>query len=181
VSGSLKIEDVLKIKNDHSLYSDIEVFIETGTNRGNTIINMYGSFKKLYTIEIKKELYDAAMNRFSQSENVELYLGDSVEVLPELLKKVEESAVFFLDGHWSHEDTGRGKTDTPLLDELTIINRLHNKNSIIIIDDYYMFGTNRNEDWSAITVENILDCFEKGRIFKSYIENDHLILLLTKI
>lgn len=183
MSGTLRIEEINNIKSQYPQYANIEVFVETGTNYGNTIFSLFHHFRELHTIEIQESIYrKAAYTAESNNiQNIQFYLGDSATVLPEILKKIFDPVIFFLDGHFSQGDTGRGSSDTPLLDELKNINDCHNKNSIIIIDDYRMFGTHRNEDWSSITLENTLNCFSKEKIFHHYVDNDHLIILLKEI
>ena len=183
MAGTLKINEINDIKKLDPIYAGIDIFIETGTNYGNTILGMYQYFRELHTIEIKEDIYNNVVNRTRGYgiQNIQFYLGDSAIVLSEILKKISGPAVFFLDGHYSHGDTGRGTSDTPLLDELKNINESHNKNSIIIIDDYNMFGTHRNEDWTDITETNILNCFSEEKIAGHYINNDHLIILLKEI
>jgi len=183
MAGSLSINEILILKGSYASYANIEIFVETGTNYGNTILGLYQYFKDLYTVEIKKEIYDAAVKRIKNFgiQNIHFYLGDSAVILVNILKIINEPAIFFLDGHYSHGDTGRGNSDTPLLDELKIINNNHNKNSVIIIDDYNMFGTNRNEDWTDITIDNIIKCFSENKIYHQYVNNDRLIILLKEI
>ena len=84
---------------------------------------------------------------------------------------------FFLDGHFSSEDTAQGKKDVPLIEELISINNSFLYESIIIIDDYRLFGTNLNENWLEITEENILHCLE-GRVISNEIKDDRFIIYL---
>lgn len=183
MSGALNISEISYLKSKFVTYNNIDIFVETGTNYGNTIINLYQYFKDLYTIEIKKEIYEAAINRISNLgiKNVQFFIGDSAIILPDILKLINDPVIFFLDGHFSHGDTGRGSSDTPLLDELKMINEHHNKNSIIIIDDYNMFGTYRNEDWTDITQENVIKCFSENKIYCHFVNNDRFVIFLKEI
>jgi hypothetical protein len=183
MAGTLKIEEINEIKKLYPLYANIEVFVETGTNYGNTILGLYHYFRELHTIEIQESIYNNVAYKANSYgiQNIQFYLGDSAIILPDILNRIPDPVIFFLDGHFSQGDTGRGSSDTPLLDELKNIDKAHNKNSVIIIDDYRMFGTHRNEDWSDITEENILKCFPKDKINHHYVSNDRLILLLKEI
>ena len=163
-----------KIKFEH--------FLETGTCKGETIQRMDMYFKKLYTVEIKKQFYNLCLKE-NNSDKISFYLGDSVKTLPRMLKDVgNNTVVFFLDGHWSCGTTGKGSKDVPLLDEIEIINKLYNNNAIVIIDDYNLFdGNDKYVDWSEITLQGVLNRIDKNKIIKYYEVNNRLILYLQKI
>ncbi len=61
-------------------------------------------------------------------------------MLPQIISTVKENVIFFLDGHWSSQETGRGDKDVPLLEELDSINVQSGGKALIIIDDYRLFG-----------------------------------------
>ena len=151
---------------------DFDNFIETGTYLGDTILSIYPYFKNNYTIEIKLSLYykavDALKNK--KADNVSCYLGDSAVLLKDILQKeVNDKSIFYLDAHYSGGQTGRGSKDTPLLEELMLINKYHNFDSIIIIDDFQDFGIKSKEvNWEDITVDHVLDCFNAGKVTKSF-------------
>ena len=82
---------------------------------------------------------------FNDEVRISLYLGDTVEVLPQVLKRVEDSAFFWLDAHWSGEKTNLDNIlnestpldqKVPILKELEIIKAHKIKNNTICIDDY---------------------------------------------
>lgn len=103
---------------------------------------------------------------------INFLLGDSSKVFETLLPTIDNKTIFFLDGHWSSGDTGRGEKDCPLIEEIVRINNLFVHDAIIIIDDFRLFGLNSssgklNEDWTDINKNNILDIL-KSRITKVY-------------
>ena len=162
-------------------WKTFDVFIETGTNKGHTTFEMSPHFKKVHTIELSPVLHSKAVEE-SQSlglGNITFHLGDSVDILPTLLESIDEKAIFFLDGHWSGDDTARGPKDCPLIEELGFINKLHNFPSLIIIDDLRLFGTNYNEDWSEITLKAINDCFSSDKISKHGTAGDRYFIFLN--
>lgn len=118
-------------------------FIETGTNRGFGIGRaLYsGIFEEFYSIELAPHLYEYCKELFSNYPQVKLFLGDSREVLPKILEKIDAPATFWLDGHYSSGETAKGLTNNPILGELDCIKNHFLKNHTIMIDDVRLFGT----------------------------------------
>ena len=102
---SLEKDFLYVLKDDFKKYP---CFIETGTNQGKTIISFEPYFNNLYTIEISESLYNTAKCKYNGNK-IKFILGDSSIVLKELLPKIREKCIFFLDGHWSGGDTGHSK------------------------------------------------------------------------
>lgn len=155
----------------HEDYTKFTNFIESGTYKGATIFNMEPYFKKLHTIEIKPELHSFCKSKYDGNK-IDFYLGDSSEMLKSLLQTIEGSSIIFLDGHYSAGDTGKGKKDCPLYEELDQIMRCHVDNAIVIVDDVRMFGRGPRSgtdicDWEDISMEGVLKFVEK-RAFKHY-------------
>ena len=154
---------LLRLQDDYKNYN---TFIETGTHTGNTIFSMEPHFEKLYTIELSKKYYVNTSEQYSGNKII-FFHGDSTEFLNVLCPEIKENAIFFLDAHFSNGDTAQGKLDCPLLSEIQAINDFFKEYAIIIIDDFRLFGTHLNENWSDIyksSIENILG----KRIYKSY-------------
>ena len=123
-----------------------EVLIETGTYLGDMIQAQLNNFKKLYTIELSIELFEKAKIRFKKHSKVNLLQGDSGVVLNNLLPTINESCIFWLDGHYSGifkgVQTAKGDKECPIYEELNAIFRT-NFNHYILIDDARMFkGSN---------------------------------------
>ena len=68
----------------------LSILVETGTYFGDTIQSLIHQFQKLYSIELAKPLYERAKKRFSKSDKVKIYLGDSAKVLPSILKEIKK-------------------------------------------------------------------------------------------
>lgn len=155
------------------------IFIETGSCMGDGINNaLQAGFKEVHSIEISQHFLDICKNRFRGDSRVHLHFGDSSIVLRDVLSKVNNRVTFWLDGHYSWNGTGRGNTNTPILQELAIIAEHPIKNHTILIDDVREFGT---VEFDFIDVEDIISMlrtinpdyrisFEDG-----YIANDVLV------
>jgi hypothetical protein len=115
----------------------IETVVETGTYLGDTTRFLSQYVKKVYSIEIGSQLALMARRRFKRSPDIEIILGDSGELLEELLLKINGNALFFLDGHFSEGITSSSLSyETPLIRELLVLSKSRNlQRSIIVIDD----------------------------------------------
>ncbi len=178
---SLSIEEV-------ELYSSFkaDVFVETGTYQGDTINNVKNQFKSVYSIELDKNYANMAVHRFRDDKNVYIVEGNSSVVLEPLCNSITEPAFFWLDGHWSGGDTARGDKDCPLIEELRVIVKNLKSKCIIAIDDVRLFGTKINEDWSGITIDNVLSevkgRLESYKFFPSYLNpSDRMVLVLNEL
>lgn len=109
--------------------------IETGTYKAGTTLRLAGMCEMVSTIEISEEFYRESSKRLADKENVTIHYGDSVSILPQLLKAtLDKNILFFLDAHWNE--------DLPLLAELEIIAEYKKKhgNIVICIHDFMVPG-----------------------------------------
>ena len=171
---SINLEFLKKIQTDYKNYAN---FIETGTYRGDTILHMEQYFSNLYTIEIKKEFYEKVKNNY-KGNKINFYLGDSGDVLTKILSNINDKSIIFLDGHWSGGNTGKGKNDCPLYEELNAIISNHKDEAIVIVDDVRLFGKGPNKgnekcNWEEINIDNILKIV-KDRMTNHYFLPSHL-------
>ncbi len=121
----------------------INSFVETGTNLGDTL--GYFARKGIWctSIELSKDLYQAACTVFKARRNVRLVQGDSSQRLPELLEEIDKPVLFWLDGHYSSGLTASAKIHTPISAELKAILDHPIKQHVILIDDArYFDGAN---------------------------------------
>lgn len=117
----------------------VSTFIETGTFEGGTTERACKIFRTVHTIELSSDFYKINKEKFETNKNVFLYQGDSGKLLPSIINKINEKAVFWLDGHYSAGSTAKGETNTPILEELAAIKQSGLKESVILIDDIRMF------------------------------------------
>lgn len=85
-----------------------KIAIETGTCRGNGTRLLAKKFSRVITIELSKNLSDAARSRLrGEFKNIEFLNGESSVELGRMLPEISEPIFFFLDAHWS----GDGSVD----------------------------------------------------------------------
>jgi hypothetical protein len=119
----------------------IQYLVETGTCHGDMVAAMQKEFKKIISIELSQPFYQEVCERFKDVSNVELIHGDSAKELPQVVARLEERAIFWLDGHYSGIGTARGEKDTPVNEELRTILKPGLPDHIVLIDDARCFGT----------------------------------------
>jgi hypothetical protein len=133
----IKQQTLLHYAKNYSL----KVLVETGTHYGDMIYVLKTYFDHIYSIELRDELFYKAKKRFKKESNIEFIHGDSGTEIKNLMNKIKEPTLFWLDGHYSGEGTARGKTDTPIYKELNNILSGQSRGHVIIIDDARLFGT----------------------------------------
>ena len=84
--------------------------VETGTFIGKTTFEFAQVFKEVHTIELDQGLFDqAAQFLYTNNSNVICYYGDSAKVLKtkliNRLNEKNEKVFFYLDAHWSGDDS----------------------------------------------------------------------------
>lgn len=112
------------------------VFVETGTFVGQSSYFVSRLFSEVLTVEASADLALAARKLMlaTSTENVKVVQGASVDLLHTMSLKTGQSAVFFLDAHYSTGLTSRLFGACPLVNELTIIfDRFDDP--VIVIDD----------------------------------------------
>lgn len=182
MGGSLEYKELQPLL-EKPIYKHIKYFVETGTYHADTSLMAANHFERVYTTEIKKELYEKSKQKAIdlKVDNINFYLGDSVELLKEIVPNVSEGAVYFIDAHISGQDSGyNGKQLVPLYEELKVILGHKIGPSIFIFDDVRLFD--KYHDWAGITPQGVTGIFQTMgyKIKTAYIVNDRL-FVLTKI
>ena len=118
----------------------LELFVETGTFRGDTLALARPFFQRCLSVELSSELHRQAQARFAGVEGVEVLCGPS----PELLRARQAGhqaipTLFWLDAHWCvAEHTSGEESQSPLLGELRALGGLH-RDSVVLIDDARLY------------------------------------------
>jgi len=122
------------IKEYQKMYN-YKILVETGTYHGEMVEAQKNSFKKIYSIELGDDLYNRALERFKNAKNVSILHGDSGKILPNVMLKINEPSIFWLDGHYSAGITAKGDKDCPIFEELLSIFNTTSFSHILLIDD----------------------------------------------
>lgn len=121
----------------------LKKFVETGTYLGDTLEYISREGVDCISIELSDELYKNASWRFKDAKNVQLLHGNSASVIPQVLEGMNNSALFWLDGHYSGGITAKGEQDSPISIEIEAIHKFSEYQHVILIDDARCFdGTN---------------------------------------
>jgi hypothetical protein len=115
------------------------VFVETGTYHGDTVEAVKRLYDSVISIEVDDALYRRACSRFAGDGHVRIMHGDCASILPAILSELHETAVFWLDGHYSGGETGKGVVEDPILISLGQIASHPIKEHVIFIDDARTF------------------------------------------
>jgi hypothetical protein len=113
----------------------ISTLIETGTLYGDTIWRVRDDFKRIVSIEIDPTLSANARRRFKEDKHIEFVVGDSGVMLQKVLESTSQRCLFWLDGHYSGENTGRGELDSPIVNEVKHIWAHSIPDHVILVDD----------------------------------------------
>jgi len=80
-------------------------FIETGTLFGHTTLHASYWFAQVWTVELSVELHALACKTLAHRPNITCLQGNSGAVLPTLVPGLTGASLFYLDGHWSGDDS----------------------------------------------------------------------------
>ena len=127
-----------------------DTYIETGLGQldgpGSIGKALNGAFNSLHSIEIAKPLYKKGLKTLKEeisSGRLHIHHGDSINILPLILKKISHPCVFFLDSHGGYGGgSGVGEKPCPIMEELDIIAAHSIKDHIILIDDLRILNAN---------------------------------------
>lgn len=153
------------------------VFVETGSYLGDGAqAALDAGFERVITIETGRVSWQHVCQRFADEPRVEAIHGDSAETLALVIADLMGPATFWLDAHWSGEDTGGlppfrdSCVYSPVLEELAAIRAHPVKGHTILVDDVRVFrdGVFADRDEEPITLvrlmETILDIDDRYQL-----------------
>jgi len=112
----------------------LTTLIETGTYYGEMIAAVVERFHKIYSIELDPELAKRARQRFHKYSQVEIIAGDSQAVVPQLLQRLNERCLFWLDAGYCGWGGGIGNPNR-LGSEFSAILSDRIPDHVILMDD----------------------------------------------
>ncbi len=129
----------------------LQLFVETGTFRGETAAWAATRFARVLTIELSSAYHAKAVERFKAQPGVRPLRGRSPEVLRQIGADLCAPALFWLDAHWSGLDTAGQDSECPLLEEVGVIDATA-PGHVILVDDARLFCAppprpHRAEQW----------------------------------
>jgi len=158
--------------------ANADIFVETGTYYGNTTKWASTEFKTIFTIELSDHLYNLTKSELLAKGNIIPKLGNSKNVLPDILEETDSNIIFWLDGHYSSGITAGADDPCPLREELEIILKRDN-DDIIIIDDARCY----TGGWGAFpSIAEICKIVNKTAKNKRQLQicNDHIYIVPDK-
>lgn len=136
------------------------IFIETGSYLGDGIQAALdsGNYELVISIELSPYYFAICAKRFDKNPKVNLYLGNSIDMLPKILSEVIVPCTFWLDAHYSGGKTAKAGQDVLILEELRIIQNHYIKTHTILIDDMRAVGQGgAHTDWGRFTKKQVED------------------------
>ncbi len=191
-----QLNEAIQVKNVLDFYN-IDNFVETGTGAAEVVrsISSIKSDLNIHTIEIIEEIFNKNKISHSYLTNVNWHLGQSSEVMPEILPQLEGNTLFWLDAHFPGADFGLASygdeedldTRLPLRSELEIIVKGRDvSNDVFVIDDLRVYedGPFETGNWAERNLYGgdgiafIEDLFEDTHfVVRSYNKQGFVILL----
>ncbi len=126
----------------------LTVLVETGTYYGDMVEAMKRHFDRIISVELSRDLFEQARERFRGQKKIELVCGDSAVEIERIVKSLDRPALFWLDAHHSAGVTAKGSSDTSICEELGHILRAWGRGHVVIIDDAQCFG--RDPDYPSL-------------------------------
>ena len=144
-----QLSEAIQVKNVLDFYN-IDNFVETGTGAAEVVrsISNLRPTLNVHTIEIIKEIYDRNIEAFKYLTNVNWHLGQSSEVMPEILPQLNGNTLFWLDAHFPGADFGLASYGDeqdldkrlPLRSELELIVKGRDvSDDVFVIDDLRVY------------------------------------------
>ena len=144
-----QLNEAIEVKNVLDFYG-IKNFVETGTGIAEVVraVHDVASSLTIHTIEVVPEIYEQNNIRFSYLKKVNWHLGESAQILSEVVPTLEGNTLFWMDAHFPGADVGLSSYGDeedidkrlPLRKELeTILENRDVSNDVIVIDDLRIY------------------------------------------
>jgi len=165
---NLTRERLQAIRDRHLQHAKIKLFVETGTWKGATTRLARELFPLVHTIESTSQVFEAAVKGLA-STDIRCHFGDSPAVLRELLPRLKQPAVFYLDAHWWNNKRVDKKNPFPLWQEIEVLVPRPYAD-VIIVDDVHDFGHAAQkapvDEWAEVGPDSINARLDPSRILE---------------
>jgi hypothetical protein len=128
----------------------LRILVETGTYYGEMVSAMKTRFDAIYSIEQNPELAARATKEFSKYPHIRIIQGDSQTALPELLKSLEKSTLFWLDAGYYGWSGAQGDKKRLGIELDAILHHAIPGHVILMDDAHGLNGQN-----GALTIEEV--------------------------
>jgi len=139
VPHAIRQQMILKYRDKYN----IRTLVESGTYLGDMVWAQQDNFDEIFSIELSKEFVDFSRSRFKKKPHIKIIQGDSGKIMPIVIKEVKGKTIFWLDGHYSGEDSARGDKDCPAAEEVKAI-IASEYDHVILINDARNFTGQRD-------------------------------------
>jgi len=112
----------------------LTTLVETGTYYGEMIAAVVHRFRRIYSIELDPRLARLAQKRFRRYPYVQIIEGDSQRAVPELLQRLDEPCLWWLDAGYCGWVGDIGNPNR-LGSEFSVILADKIQNHVILMDD----------------------------------------------
>ena len=186
MGGSFTDEEYNFLLTNFPQLKTLDIFIESGTYKGDTTRLMTKFYKDIYTFEINPRLFmdsqDASLT--AKLTNAHHYFGNCYDLMSKVMCMDTRPCFFFLDAHQSGTDTSHYEDiHVPLYQELQVINDNYPQNQfgVVVVDDYRLFTVEPIPwDWQHITTQKIIDSLHKHKISKTFVVNDRMYIFINE-
>ena len=137
-----------------------DTFFETGTGFGLGVqVARTVPFNLIFSVEIVAAEVERIRPAFSSDRRVQLLIGRSIDLMPQILPKIPGNMIFWLDAHFPGAHHHIQKYDSekdidtrlPLEKELSLIRQLRpGKRDVILIDDLRIYEQDKFE-WGNLS------------------------------
>jgi len=153
----------------------LRTLVETGTYYGEMVAAMRRRFDQIYSVEFDSVLAHRAQKKFSRWPHIHILEGDSQRVVPEMLRSLDQPALFWLDAGY-YGWAGLQGNKQRLTSELEAVLGHRIQNHVILMDD----ARGLNGQNGAPTVEQLKQRIEAEFAGRN-VEMKHDILRITPI
>jgi hypothetical protein len=133
-----------RILREYARRFPADVFVETGTFKGDTITALKDDFQEIHSIEINPEFVSTARKLFKSHDHITIHEGDSGVVLKDVLELIKgKSAMFWLDGHYYSAVPLLAEDECPIVAEIAAIRKSEVDPVVVLVDDVREFDGTR--------------------------------------